>query len=297
MTRGTHAGRFETTRRGLTLIELLVATAIMALLAAGVTTFVSTALHTHDQALGQGQLCLEGQQLIDRLTDCIRRATYVAIPNAHAPVRDILALSGFKNDDKDSYFGDPLFPRIDEDLPRDINDDGSPGLRGIDDDGDGYIDEGGDGHKEDDDEDGFEDEDPVDGIDNDGDGNIDEDPHEDANRDGRPGLRGIDDDGDGWIDDDGDGKRDDDEDGSRNEDPMNALAFGVRHGTSDLLEFSADTGLQTLSERVAFFRATFAGTNQFVIELKLTNSAGQAAWFREAACARNILQRTGKRVR
>ncbi len=56
-------------------------------------------------------------------------------------------------------------------------------------------------------------------ADNDGDGRLDEDLASDANRDGKPGLIGIDDDGDGSVDEGGLGSwGDDDEDGAIDED-------------------------------------------------------------------------------
>jgi hypothetical protein len=147
---------------------------------------------------------------MERMTDGVRRSTYILIPNAHSPTREILAFSGRINDDDDYYFNDPLFPRIDEDTAFDMDEDGDDGIIGIDDGGDGYIDEG--VADSDDDEGSYADEDPHDGVDNDGDGNVDEDISADSNADGAPGINRMDDDGDGPIDE---GEVwDDDEDGT-----------------------------------------------------------------------------------
>lgn len=95
----------------------------------------------------------------------------------------------------------------------DYNNDGCPGICGVDDDGDGEIDEG--GLADDDNEDGFVEE-PCDsgetGCDpGEQDGltefytslsNPATDPTGDANGDGCPGLCGVDDDGDGLVDED-----------------------------------------------------------------------------------------------
>jgi len=98
---------------------------------------------------------------------------------------------------------------INEDPPGDANGDGAPGIRGVDDDGDGQIDEGGSSNSSDDDEDA--DDHMRSGVDEDGPG--------DANRDNAPGIRGRDDDGDGKIDEDNSIWADNDGDGRINEDP------------------------------------------------------------------------------
>lgn len=51
---------------------------------------------------------------------------------------------------------------------------------------------------------------------------VDEDIHDDMTRDGKAGIIGIDDNGDGTVDN-GAGKNDDDEDGSKKEDPINGI--------------------------------------------------------------------------
>ena len=132
----------------------------------------------------------EGLMAMDRITEAVRLSTFVSIPNNHNPTRTLLAVSGFINDDNDFYFGDPLFPRIDEDLWRDINNDGEHGIAGFDDNGDSITDPPFPFWDYDDDEDFSENEDDFDGIDNDFDGMVDESP-----------FNGTDDDGDGVVDD------------------------------------------------------------------------------------------------
>ena len=184
---------------------------------------------------------------MERMTGGVRRCTYLLIPNNRAPNRDILAFSGFINEDGDHYFGDPLFPRIDEDPAKDANADGVHGIQGIDDDGDGDVDEwpqSWDGA--DDDEDAFwdweVDEDALDGVDNDGDGTIDEDLPPDSNQDGAPGIAGMDDDGDGLVDEnqagiEGNGNpHNNDEDGAIHEDPLNEIIYVVDSVTGTLRE-------------------------------------------------------------
>ncbi len=278
-------------RAGLTLVELLVAVAIMALLATAVTGLVSGGLHAHEQVLTRSRLNREGLQVMDRITASIRTATLVSVPNPHQPVRTMLVLSGAVNDDQDFYFDDPLFPRIDEDPHDDMNVDNASGVRGVDDDGDGSVDEGGD---HDDDEDGVDHEDPLDGKDNDGDGSIDEDLDKDAQRDGKPGIAGMDDDGDGLVDE-GDND-DDDEDGFKDEDPFNERIYALRE--RELIEADHPLGgVRTLATQVSAFRVTWLGPDLFYVELMIEEDGGHSAAFAEWVCARNVRQQTGKRVR
>lgn len=276
---------------GLSLIELLVAAAVMGMIASAGVALVSAGLQSHQEGLAGSRLHQEAMQIMDRITDSVRRATWVRVPNAHARTRELLVVSGFTNDDNDFYFGDPLFPRIDEDPKDDMNRDGKSGVSEVDDDGDGRIDEEGD---HDDDEDGQDHEDILDGKDNDGDGNIDEDLDNDANHDGRPGIAGMDDDGDGVVDE---GESDDDdEDGTKDEDPLNSRIYWTPGG-GVLREDDGQQANRVLSENVSLFRVTFVAPQLFEVELTLTDSAGRKVVLTEAVCARNVLQNTGKRVR
>ena len=280
--------------KGFTLVELLLAITIMGIIAGATMPLLTTILKVHSDVAASSSLYHEGLLIMERMTGGIRRSTYLLIPNNHTPVRDILAFSGTVNDDEpdDYYFGDPLFPRIDEDPKKQMTDDGKAGIIGIDDDGDGTIDEG---VMNDDDEDGLDGQDPFDGIDNDGDGNIDEDTNDDAN------IPGMDDDGDGEIDE-GDTK-DDDEDGAVNEDPLNPIIYSFDIGTNTLAETSTfDSTTTNLSTRVTAFTATYeppdaANAPKVLISLTLTEDDGESITFSEYVYPRNILQKTGKRVR
>jgi prepilin-type N-terminal cleavage/methylation domain-containing protein len=283
------------TEEGLTLVELLMAIAIFGLIAAGATSLLSASLGAQAQGEANYKLYQEGLIIMERLTSEVKTTTYLLIPNAHTATRDILAISGNVNEDNDYYFGDPLFPRIDEDPDYDMNLDNQPGLSGIDDDGNGVVDDGGD--KEDDDEDGTKNEDPLDGIDNDGDGNIDEDFNRDANGDEQPGIAGMDDDGNGAVDDSGD-KEDDDEDGAKNEDPLNPVIYSYDSGTSTLQvsdTYSAQTVV--LSTRVSAFQVTYEAPQRILITLTLTGDDGEPVTFSETVHLENTYQKLGKRVR
>ena len=272
--------------KGLTLVELLVALTIMGIIAVAAMPLLSTGLEAYSHGDARSGLYQEGLLAMERMTSGVKRCTFLLIPNAHTPVRDILAFSGTVNEDDDYYFNDTLFPRIDEDPKKQMTDDGVGGIIGLDDDGDALIDEG---DKNDDDEDGFVDEDPIDGIDNDGDGNIDEDTGDDAN------IAGMDDDADGSIDE-GDTK-DDDEDGNVNEDPLNPFVYSFDNGTHTLTESLLHTGESTvLSTHVTVFEVRYMSPVQIRIELKLTGDDGEAVEFHEQVCPRNTLQKTGKRV-
>jgi prepilin-type N-terminal cleavage/methylation domain-containing protein len=273
--------------KGLTLIELLIAIAIFGLIAAGATALLSASINANTQGDSRYGLYREGLMIMERLTNGVRSCTYLFIPNAHAATRDILAFSGFVNEDNDFYFDDPLFPRIDEDLKKQMTDDGKSGIEGVDDDGDGQIDES---DINDDDEDGQNDEDPLDGVDNDGDGNIDEDTGDDAN------IAGMDDDGDGSVDE-GDDK-DDDEDGSVNEDQATVIVYSFDSGTNTL-EASTPYNDQTavLSTRVSAFQATWETPDRILITLTLTGDDGEGVTFSEYVHIENTYQRIGKRVK
>lgn len=280
--------------KGLTLVELLLAIMILGLICVAVTAFLSSAIHAQNSGSKKSALYREGLLAMERMTDGVRRCTYLLIPNAHAPTRDILAFSGRINDDNDYYFNDPLFPRIDEDTAYDMDEDGDHGIDGIDDDGDGMIDEG--FGNSDDDERGFSDEDPLDGVDNDGDGNIDEDISADSNADGAPGIAGIDDDGDGEIDEGS--AWDDDEDGHYAETGLFPVLYRFDSGTNTLQESIPKLGETTeLSQHITFFQVTYEAPERIRIELTLTGDEGESISFAEYAYPRNTLQKTGKRVR
>ncbi len=282
-------------QQGLTLVELIVTSGIVAIIALAISALISVSLAAHESGTQRAALYREGLQVMERVTDAVRRSTWVAIPNGQAPVRDLLAVSGFINDDDDYYFDDPLFPRIDEDPRKNMNDDGFPGLRGIDDDLDGQVDEVVGSSPIDDDEDSSSDEDPVDRLDNDMDGSIDEDPSADINGDGYSGIKGLDDDGDGLVDEHG--FRDDDEDGMINEDGTNEIIFWVPSGTTLRQDDHLGAIQHILSERVTFFQATQVTSQQILVEITLTAENGETVRFAEQVCPRNVLQTCGKRVR
>ena len=64
------------------------------------------------QGMARARLYHEGLMAMERMAGWVKRCTHLLIPNNQTPVRDILAFSGFINEDGDYYFGDPLFPRI-----------------------------------------------------------------------------------------------------------------------------------------------------------------------------------------
>jgi len=280
-------------KEGFTLIELIIAISIVALIVSSATYLLSSVLSAHEYGTKKAELHQEGLLIMDRMTHGLRKSTYLLIPNSHNGTRDILAFSGTFNDDDDYYFDDSLFPRIDEDPGSDMTPDSNSGITGYDDNGDSTIDNCGTG---DDDEDGLNDEDPLDGVDNDSDGNIDEDFTNDATNDGDPGISGIDDDGDGSVDE-GNAK-DDDEDGSFEEDPLNPVIYKYDSGSGTLEEIIPHLATTvTLSSRVTGFQATLENSALVLITLTLTNSLGESVTFIEHVHPRNVLQKTGKRVR
>jgi hypothetical protein len=271
----------------------------MGIIAAAAMPLLSASLKAHSDGTARSGLYQEGLMAMERMTNGVKRCTFLLIPNAPNTIRDILAFSGTVNDDDDYYFNDTLFPRIDEDFLNDMDDDSKSGIENIDDDGDGSIDEV---NKDDDDEDGGLDEEILDGIDDDGDGNVDEDLSEDAYKDGVSGIKGMDDDGDGLVDN-GKSNKDDDEDGDNDEDPLNPLIYSFDSGTNTLTESIPYTGEATdLSTRVTLFQVTYEAPDtthgpRVQIALTLMGDDGESLQFVEYAYPRNTLQKTGKRVR
>jgi prepilin-type N-terminal cleavage/methylation domain-containing protein len=286
--------------KGLTLVELLVTITIMGIIAVAAMPLLSTCLEAHGQGIARSELYQEGLMVMERVTNGVKGCTFLLIPNAHNSVRDILAFSGTVNDDDDYYFNDSLFPKIDEDLKGEMTLDDLPGIGMVDDDGDGMVDEGAD--HSDDDEDSLLGEDLLNGEDDDGDGNIDEDVNHDSNDDGAQGIAKIDDNGDGQVDNGGT-SFDDDEDGLENEDSLNPLMYTFDSGTNTLTESLPSMGISIdLSIHVSQFQTTYEAPDvthgpRVQIALTLTGDDGESVQFVEYAYPRNILQKTGKRVR
>ncbi|MFH1277387.1 MAG: prepilin-type N-terminal cleavage/methylation domain-containing protein [Candidatus Eisenbacteria bacterium] len=291
--------------KGLTLLELMIAVSITALIAVALSGFTRSLLQANAREGGTLSTYYDGLAAMERMSGAAKRATFLLIPNGYEPERDILALSGFINDDGDFYFGDSLFPRIDEDTDKDMVLNDVPGIKGVDDDGDGYIDTSGD--KEDDDEDYWpyrlKNEENLNGRDDDGDGSIDEDLGEDMNGDNYSGIRGIDDDGDGNVDQMD--KKDDDEDGQKNEDSLNPRWYRWYSGTGVLWEY---TQTKTITEslplcenvtkfRVQYQRESASLRTTLIIQMAVTGDDGRTYSFEEYVYPRNVDQHFGKRVR
>ena len=283
-----------TNEKGFTLVELLLVITIMGIIAGATMPLLSSMLNAHASVSARSSLYQEGLLAMERMITGVRKCTFLNVPNSHNPTRGHLIFSGTVNDDNDFYFGDPLFPRIDEDLWRDSNNDGDHGLNGIDDDGDGSIDEGFGSQNED--EDDKTNEDDLNGIDDDRDGNIDEDMWADLNMDWANGILGMDDDGDGYIDEGNPNDNDDDEDGAVDEDPTNEILYW-RTG-NELRESHHWIGDQiVLSTHTTNFTATYITPTRIEITLELTGEDGTVVTFSEDVYIRNVLQKTGKRVR
>lgn len=284
---------------GLTLAELLISVALIAIITSAVAALLDSGVAAYSAGQQQIELQEEGIRSMEAMTQGLRLSTRVFAPNAHAPSQDVLAFAGFENDDEDSYFNDPLFPRVDEDPRADITKDNRAGLKKFDDNGDGLEDVG---VSDDDDEDVLANEDPVDGEDNDGDGNMDEDPAADVNGDGSAGVAGFDDDGDGAVDEGDTG--DDDEDGSSDEDDVQAACYQLE-GNGLVLYPPPDAFDSTpieVAPHATAFSAVYEAPSathgaRIQLTLVLTGDDGAQLVFSEYAFPRNIHQRNGKRVR
>lgn len=128
---------------GVTLAELIIAVSVFSIISLAAAALMSVCMKADAYGTDRMSLDREARFLMEKMTSEVRESTYVITPNAIITTGGTLSLSGFVNDDNDYYFGDSLFPRIDEDLPLvDFGTDLAPGIRGMDDDGDNSVDEG-----------------------------------------------------------------------------------------------------------------------------------------------------------
>lgn len=249
-------------QEGFTILELLIALTVAALLLSALTGVVSNTLNVRNDTQARVEATRDLRFAMDRMIRAARGSERLLLPLADNPgtnwrenVREqtvpasppegdstlataVFALTldpaldldqdGFADSDNDKD------GRSDEDVGADHTNDNAAGIAGIDDDGDGDIDES---NAEDDDEDeddsGNKDEDEINGVDDDGDGAVDEDFMADMNNDGWAGLGGFDDDGDGSVDESN--KEDDDEDeddtGNKDEDWFDPVVFFLNGST------------------------------------------------------------------
>lgn len=230
---------------GYTLVELLLALVLAGLLMAGLAGVTGSALQTSDAARDRLELNRQGQFALARIARLLTRSPGLVLPLADNPatlqsenIHSALAFLLPRDIDQDGN-GQPDADndgdgRFDEDLPGDMNNDGQPGIAGIDDNLDGTVDNGQAAlstPSDDDDESMSGYEDKCDGVDNDGDGSIDEDCGGDMSGDLMPGLYRVDDDGDGSIDEGGIfALLNDDEDGSADEDWQDTVVFYLEGG-------------------------------------------------------------------
>ncbi len=242
-------------REGFTIVELLAALAIMALLMGALAGVANRSLQTMTLVNERNELVRQAGFAMERMERAVRSTRRLLLPLNDVTLSDwrehvreqtfplsppegssraasaVLAVTlprsfdadgdGIPDADND---GDGL---LDEDLGDDAHNDSASGVFAIDDAGDGLVDES---LSEDDDE--FllvEGEDPIDGVDDDGDGTVDEDPSADTNGDACPGRCYVDDDGDDAIDEGS--LDDDDEDGLVDEDWYDPLVFYLAGST------------------------------------------------------------------
>lgn len=236
---------------GFTLMEMLIAVALAALLLTGISAVVNSALGTEEIVGEQNRLLRETRFALNRMTLTVAQSPLLVLPLTDKPdtnwrenLREetippsppegdstkatavlAICLGGATDLDADGYpdSDNDRDGRIDEDFPADIAFDYDPGIHLIDDGGDGLVDDGFFNDADDDERFSSSDEDPINGVDDDGDGVIDEDPGADMNGDGAPGTAGVDDDEDGQIDEGS--SSDDDEDGSSDEDWMDVVVY------------------------------------------------------------------------
>jgi prepilin-type N-terminal cleavage/methylation domain-containing protein len=239
-------------QNGYTLVELLIALALSAILFTGLGNVVGQAIGTRDTVHENNDLTEQARFAMQQMLRAVSRSPRLLLPLADNPKTNwrehvraetvpasppegdstlataVLAvtldpamdLDGNGTPDADND-GDG---RFDEDLPGDNSYDNAPGLFKIDDDGDGSVDESAASiPMEDNDEDDGLMDDYLNALDDDGDGSVDEDIKSDMNGDGDSGVQSVDDDGDGLIDEHH--HHDDDEDGVNNDDWYDPVVF------------------------------------------------------------------------
>jgi len=255
ITRRVRRAHHSKRERGFTIIELVVATALAAMLIVGLGGVVGQVTATRDVIQDKNELTRQARFAMDEMVRMVIHSRLLLLPQNDKPasnwmenVREETVPPTTPTDDSTKYtavlavtlpayqdldgdgFADADDDKdglIDEDLPEDSHNDAAAGIYLIDDGGGGFVDEGPDA---DDDEAFFtEGEDPINGVDDDGDANIDEDPSANMNEDGCPGVCGVDDDADGSLDEGS--VDDDDEDGQADEDWYNAVVFYLDTGT------------------------------------------------------------------
>ena len=245
-------------QHGFTLVELLVATMLAAILLVAIGGVAGQVVDTHDHVTERNELNRQARFAMDQMVRMVSQSRLLLLPQADKTVTPfvenireqtipastpptgsiyataVLAVTlpatidldgnGVPDADND---GDG---RLDEDLPADVTNDGKPGISGIDDDGAGVVDYFLSPVADDDESGDFsQNEDPLNGIDDDADGIVDEDPGADTNGDGCAGICGVDDDADGNLDEGA--TADDDEDGSSDEDWLDPVVFYLNGGT------------------------------------------------------------------
>jgi len=282
---------------GLTLVELLMAIAILSVISLAFFSVTHGTLRSWAHAEEKSGIAETGRAALERITQSILDTRHVILPFqlpvASVSSHHILCVAlGLDND------GDG---RVDEDSWDIYHDGEASGLPGLDDDWDGLIDEE---SPWDDDESGWVDEDRLDGRTNDGDSRIDEDWGADMNGDGAPGAAYVDDDGDGSIDEGA--SSDDDEDGSSGEDPIEPLAYYVdpearppqlveRHPVDGTTVLAENLYYETEDDYAAGFTVTRVqqadGTPLIAIRLILVTESGEPVEFRTSVAATNCTRR------
>jgi type II secretory pathway pseudopilin PulG len=244
------------TERGVTLVELLVTSALGLLVVAGLSGVVRTTVASKAALTQQLDVLRQAEFAMERMARAVANSRVLLLPltdnpatnwpehireqtvPASAPIgSSILAtavlavtLPAYSDLDFDGFpdADNDRDGRIDEDPGNDLARDVASGIYLLDDDGDGLVDEGFIFINDDDEDSSISDEDRLDGADNDGDGSVDEDLPADANADGCSGICGVDDDGNGSID--GGSSADDDESGTSDEDWFDPVVFYLSGG-------------------------------------------------------------------
>ncbi len=201
------SSRSQRHHRGFTLIEILIASAVASMLLLGLTAAIQITLSHLDATTNTERRIVDAGHALQRMTEAVRYTRVLMLPLADNPATD------WRENVREQTVP-PSPPEGSSTLATAVLAVTLSPRQDLD--GDGWADANED----------------KDFLDIDGDAvrdpgepeRIDEDPSDDLTGDARPGIIGIDDDGDGLVDEGGDDNdKDDDEDGDTKEDGLDGI--------------------------------------------------------------------------
>lgn len=285
----------------MSLTELVIAMTILSMISVGAGMLLQGAVDIYEYGSGRSVGMYEAQRVLSRVRQDVFTTSHLFFPHGATPTSTALIIAAGTNQDNDSYANNSRFPRVDEDLSADMNNDGNSGdpstssLLG------GLLSGLGSllGNRNDDDGDGANNEDPWDGIDNDNDGVIDEDTGGDVNGDGYAGMRYVDENMNNQTDNTA--SDNDDEDGSTNEDWLESLVYSYDATNKRILRTVSGGSSTVVATGIGGFSVTYEGGTataepRLKVRVTVNNTGGTTSVLEEYMVVRNLKQRDARRV-